>query len=194
MFTDELRCSVWNDIRQRDIRAFSRQLTPAVFAEAAVRAGVKLGHSPLALANLVWLGIAAAIHASKSFACVLTMTLKLLEDQEQWSAKLRKVKKQGKRRARHKRSKHDPRREDPTVVSEAAFSKARQRMPVTFWLELIIVLGEQFAQQHGELHAFCGFAAGPSVRRRRAGGAGPREDADPGPHRVAGLRDRLRRP
>ena len=60
MFTDELRCNVWNDIRQRDIRAFSRQLTPAVLAQAAARAGVKLGKSPLGLVNLVWLGIVAA--------------------------------------------------------------------------------------------------------------------------------------
>jgi hypothetical protein len=157
MFTDEHRCNVWNEIRQRDIRAFARQLTPAVLADAALRTGVKLGRSPLSLANLVWLGIAAAIHGTQSFACILTMTLRLLEDQEHSAARLGKVRKQGKHRFRQKRSKHDPRRDDPTVVSEAAFAKARQRMPMTFWLELIIVLGERFEEQHAGLHDFRGF-------------------------------------
>ena len=157
MFTDELRCNVWNDIRQRDIRAFSRQLTPAVLAEAALRAGVKLGKSPLGLANLVWLGIVSAIHGTQSFACILTTTLKLLEDQEQSAANLRRANRQGKQRSRKKRSKHDPRRDDPTVVSEAAFAKARQRMPMTFWLELIIVLGEHFEKQRGPEQHFRGF-------------------------------------
>ena len=157
MFTDELRCNVWNDIRQLDIRAFSKQLTPAVLAKAALRAGVKLGRSPLGLANLAWLGVVAAIHGAESFASILTMTLKLLEDQEQSAAELRKVRKQGKQRSRRKRSKHDPRRADPTVISEAAFAKARQRMPMTFWIELIIALGEQFEERHGPMHYFRGF-------------------------------------
>ena len=30
-------------------------------------------------------------------------------------------------------------------------------MPVTFWIELIIVLGEEFEQQHGDMHYFRGF-------------------------------------
>ena len=157
MFTDEHRCKVWNDIRQQDMRAFSEQLTPATFAEAALRAGVKLGKSPLGLANLVWLGIAAAFHGTQSFACILTTTLKLLEDQQKSAARLDKVRKQGKRRSKGKRSKHDPRREDPTVISEAAFAKARQRMPITFWIELIIVLGENFEKQHHDLHQFRDF-------------------------------------
>jgi len=157
MFTDELRCNVWNEIRQRDIRAFSKQLTPTVFAKAALRAGVKLGKSPLGLANLVWLGVLAAIRGSLSFACVLTTTLKLLEDQQQSANELHKLKKEGKRRFQGKRSKHDPRREDPTEISEAAFAKARQRMPMTFWVELIIALGEQFEEQHGAMHYFRDF-------------------------------------
>jgi len=160
LFTDELRCNVWNGIRQQDIRAFSKQLTPTLFAKAALRAGVKLGKSPLALANLAWLGVSAAFHGTLSFACVLTTTLKLLEDQKQSAAKLDKARKRGKRRSkrkRRKRSKHDPRRDDPTVVSEAAFAKARQRMPLSFWIELIIALGEDFEEQHGERHCFRGF-------------------------------------
>jgi hypothetical protein len=158
MFTDEHRCNVWNEIRQRDVQAFSRQLTPAVFAKAALRAGVKLGRGPLNLANLAWLGIVAAIHGTQSFAGILTTTLKLLEDQQQWATTLRKAKKQGQPRSRKKkRSKHDPRRNDLTVVSEAAFAKARQRMPMTFWIELIVVLGEHFEEQHGAGQYFRGF-------------------------------------
>jgi hypothetical protein len=157
MFTDELRCNVWNEIRQQDIRAFSKQLTPATFGKAALRAGVKLGKSPLGLANLVWLGIAAAFHGKESFACILTTTLKLLEDQQQSAASLEKARKQGRRRSKRKRSKHDPRRDDPTVISEPAFATARQRMPMAFWIELIIALGEDFEEQHGDLHRFRGF-------------------------------------
>ena len=157
MFTDELRFNVWNDIRQRDIRAFSKQLTPSVFAKAALRAGVKLGKCPLGLANMVWLGIVSAIQGAQSFGCILTTTLKLLEDQKESATGLGKAKNLGKKRSPGKRSKHDPRRDDPTVVSEAAFAKARQRMPINFWMELIIVLGEQFEEQHPSLHDFCGF-------------------------------------
>jgi len=157
MFTDELRCNVWNEIRQQDIRAFSKQLTPATLAKAALRAGVKLGKSPLGLANLVWLGIAAAFHGAESFAGILTTTLKLLEDQQQSAARLDKARKQGKRRSKGKRSKHDPRRDDPTVISEAAFAKARQRMPMAFWVELIVALGQEFEEQHGSMHCFRGF-------------------------------------
>jgi hypothetical protein len=82
MFTDEHRCEVWHDIRQQDIRAFSKQLTPGVLAEAAKRTGVVLVKSPLCLVNLVWLGLSAAMHATDSFATVLTVTLRLLEDQQ----------------------------------------------------------------------------------------------------------------
>jgi hypothetical protein len=72
----------------------------------------------------------------RSFAYVLATTLKLLEDQQDFaSTKLGKAKKADKRR-RRKRNKHDPRRNDPTEVTEEAFTKARQRMPLSFWLAL----------------------------------------------------------
>jgi hypothetical protein len=157
MFTDELRCNVWDEIRQRDIRAFSKQLTPALLAKAAMRAGLKLVKCPLSLGNLVWLGVAGAIHGAESFASILTMTLKLLEDQRLSAAELRKLKKQNRRRLPRNRSKHDPRCSDPTMVSEAAFAKARQRMPMNFWFELIILLGEEFERQHGPMNHFRGF-------------------------------------
>jgi hypothetical protein len=81
MFRDEHRCEVWETIRQQDIRAFSTKVTPAVIAEAAVRTGVELVTSPLCLGNLVWLGIATALHVGRNFASILTMTMQLLEDQ-----------------------------------------------------------------------------------------------------------------
>lgn len=158
MFTDEHRCDIWDEIRQHDLRAFSKELTPAVLAETAARAAVRVGSSPLHVFNLVWLGIAAAMHAKESFACVLTMTLKLLEDQESFAkSKIGKARAKGRKKRGGKRSKHDPRRNDPTEVTEEAFAKARQRMPLEFWLHLIIVLGERFERAHGDLHMFRGF-------------------------------------
>jgi hypothetical protein len=157
MFKDEHRYDVWNEIGQHDIRAFSRHLTPAVLAEAAKCSGLNLVKSPLCLVNLVWLGIAAALHNTKSFACVLTATLRLLQDHEGFAnTKLGKAQKSGKRR-RSKLSKHDPRRNDPTEVTEEAFAKARQRMPLSFWLTLIVLLSKQFERDHGERLRFRDF-------------------------------------
>lgn len=84
MFTDERRCNVWNRIRQQDLRVFGKILTPALMKEAAQAAGVKLGSSPLNQANLVWLGIAAALYTAKNFADILVLTFKLLEDADLW--------------------------------------------------------------------------------------------------------------
>jgi len=158
MFTDERRNKVWNEFRQRDIRVFSRQLTPGVFAEAAARCGLRVVKSPLCLVHLVWLGIAAAWHVTESFASVLTLTLKLLEDQQQFrQSKLGRAKRNGRRKKSARRSKHDPRRDDPTEITEEAFVQARQRMPLQFWLTLIIILGERFEAEHGPRHRFRGF-------------------------------------
>jgi len=158
MFKDEQRYEVWSEIRQHDLRAFSKLLTPEAFAEAALRARISVVQSPLYVINLVWLGISAAMHATDSFACVLTMTLKLLEDQQGFAqSKVGRAQKQGHRKKCAGRSKHDPRRDDPTEVTEEAFAKARQRMPLEFWMQLIILLGERFEAQHGARHRFRGF-------------------------------------
>ncbi|MGI6417377.1 MAG: hypothetical protein ACOX1P_17080 [Thermoguttaceae bacterium] len=119
MFTDELRAEVWEDICQRDVRALAGKITPAVLAEAAKRTGVVLVKSPLCLGNLVWLGIACALHMSLDFACILTMTVKLLEDQQAfYSSELGKARRNGQRQERgkagktgkgkHGKSKHCP--------------------------------------------------------------------------------------
>lgn len=165
MFTDELRDKIWNEIRQHDVRAFAKQLTPEVFAEAASRADVKVGRSALNLVNLVWLGIAKAIHHSGTFAFVLTSTLKLLEDRESfYSTPLGKQKKKSKRTKQQdkngkgdKKSKHHPYRNDPTEVTEEAFAQARQRMPMAFWAALIVILAERFQQDHSQHCHFRGF-------------------------------------
>lgn len=168
MFTDERRCDVWEEIRQHGIRSFASKVSPAVIAETARRTGVDLVKSPLFVGNLVWLGIASALHRTSDFATVLTMTLKLLEDQQGfYSTKLGKARRNGQRRKQKKadkggkkkpgKSKHHPKRDDPTVVSEEAFVKARLRMPLSFWINLICILGEQFQEQHQSLLKFHGF-------------------------------------
>jgi hypothetical protein len=166
VFKDELRDTVWNEIRQHDLRAFSKQLTAAVLTEAAQRAQVRIGKSALNLVNLVWLGIASAMHQSASFAFVLTTTLKLLEDQENfYGTPLGKEKRKAQQRAARKRkagkrghkSKHHPHGNDPTQVSEEAFAQARQRMPLGFWIALLTVLAERFQQDHSQHLSFRGF-------------------------------------
>lgn len=165
MFKDEFRDKVWNDIRQHDVRAFGKQLTPEVFTEAADLANVRLGRSALNLVNLVWLAVAKAIHHSQNFAFVLTTTLKLLEDQEGfYSTPLGKHKKKaqaanqrGKKGQRGKRSRHHPYANDPTQVSEEAFVQARQRMPLSFWMALLTVLAKRFQQDHPQHLDFKGF-------------------------------------
>jgi hypothetical protein len=178
MFTDEQRCIVWDQIRQRDFRAFAKRLTPKLLAEAAKRAGLAVGRSPLNVVNLVWLGLAAAVHSSQNFATVLIVALKLLRDMPGWEdSALRQGSrsrtngrggagsKRGRKRGSHdrsscgkrrrtgrsaRRSVHDPRRGDPTQVSEEAFTQARHRMPLGFWFSLLTLLVERFEADHAE--------------------------------------------
>jgi hypothetical protein len=159
MFRDEHRVTVWNEIRQHDLRAFSGFLDAATVREAATRAGRTLGHGPLHLGNLVWLSLASALHTTKSFADVLVLTLKLLSDLQGFAATpLGKAQQRGRtRRKSPQRSKHDPRRADPTVVSEEAFVKARQRVPLAFWLTLLLVLAERFQSRHASCVRWKGF-------------------------------------
>lgn len=159
MFTDERRSAVYNQIRQQDSRWLSRYLTPTVFLEAARRTGRSIVQSPLNLVNLVWLGVLAAVHAADSFCTVLTITLKLLEDHEHFGhcfAKKLRQRQPNQPKAR-RRSKHDPRGDDPTAVTEEAWAKARRIMPLEFWLQLIVILGEQFQARHAARHRFGGF-------------------------------------
>lgn len=162
MFKDERRDKVWSEIRQHGLRAFAGQLTPKVFAEAAEAAGVRIGVSALNLASLVWLGIGKAMYHANSFAFVLTMTLKLLEDQEGFSStplgkQKKKAQKRKKKRKGGRKSKHHPHPSDPTEVTEEAFAQARQRMPLAFWVALVTILAQQFETDHSQYLNFKGF-------------------------------------
>jgi hypothetical protein len=159
MFRDEHKATVWNEVRQQDIRAFAKWLTPEVFILAAVQAKLQavkyFGENPLCLVNLIWLGLAAALDMGANFSQVLIRTLKLLQDHECFRHASGKQKRR-KKPLPEKRKKHDPRTESDTV-SEEAFAKARKRMPSSFWFELIWVLVEQFEREHGNLVRQHGF-------------------------------------
>ena len=102
MFKDERRCNTWNDIRQHDLRAFGKLLTPETFGEAGQRAGLRIGHSALHLGNMVWLALVSALHTMRSFSDILGLTLKLLEDSPAWSSTdLAAVRKRSRRTRRH---------------------------------------------------------------------------------------------
>lgn len=159
MFTDEHRRSVWDQIRQHDLRAFAKLLPAELLTTAAVNAGISIGKGPLYVVNLAWLALAAALHPSRSFSDVLTHTVKLLSDTEGFaSTPLGKERHNAKRRkGSQQRSKHDPRREDSTVVSEEAFTKARRVLSLDFWRALFTLLGERFEAAHGKCIRWKGF-------------------------------------
>jgi hypothetical protein len=150
MFTDAPRAQVRDALEQRGVRAFTRFLRPTVFAEAAHKAGCRIVSCPLNLVNLVWLGLAASLDTTQSFAAVLTVTLRILADApcspSQTHVPL--ASHRASRRAAASRSKHDPRRNDPTTVTEEAFVQARHRMPLGFWLALTSLLADRFVRQH----------------------------------------------
>lgn len=155
MFMDELRNKVWDEIRQHDLRAFSRFLPDDVFVEAANLAGVKLGQSALSLRQMVWLGIAGAMHISKNFSGILQSTLKVLQDVFDWdptasSKSSCKPPKLGRGKP-PKKSKHNPHGTSATSISEEAFVQARQRMPLKFWAMLLLLLGQRFQDRHAAL-------------------------------------------
>jgi hypothetical protein len=164
MFTDRLRSPVWDQVQSRGVRAFTEFLTPDVFAEAARLAGRRIISSPLSLVNLVWLGLACSLDTTKSFAAVLTATFTILDDAPhppsgrlgRESPPPRPNDRAG-RRAVERRSKHDPRRSDPTKVTEEAFVQARGRMPLDFWVALALVLADRFARDHDAALRWKGF-------------------------------------
>lgn len=143
MFKDEARDSVWEQLRQRGLQAFAKVLTPQAMQAAASAAGVAIGVSPLNACTLTWLGIVGALHTAKSFADVLVITWKLLADAQRPLPQLNRRQ----RRCCKRRSKHDP-RGTSLHVSEEAFVQARQKLPLQFWLCLVVILAEQFQRQH----------------------------------------------
>ena len=146
MFTDDLRCRVWDQVQARSVRAFAPFLTPAVLEQAARDCGRPLRRCPLNWAHLVWLGLSLALDGTRSFASVLTLTFKLLHDADAFVPPA--VPPAPGRAPR--RSKHDPRRTDPTRVSQEAFVQARARMPLAYWVALVVLLADRFAAAHDD--------------------------------------------
>ncbi len=144
MLTDELRNQVWDEVRRCDCRAFQKFLQPQVFAEAAAQAGVGLGASALSKVTLAWLGIAAALHSTRSFSSVLTTTFRLLEDVAGPPPRTTHPR-------RKRASRHAPCPAGRRSVTEEAFVQARRRMPLSFWRALVDVLAARCQQEHGRL-------------------------------------------
>jgi hypothetical protein len=156
VFMDDSRRAVQDEIQQQGVKAFARFLTGDLMAEAAGCVGLTLRRVPLHLGNLAWLGIACALHQTKSFADVLVLTLKILGDHEGFSSTPVGRIEAGDRRTKSspkgkgKRSKYNPHGSRRTSVSEEAFVQARQRMPWAFWVALVTLLADRFAAQRAK--------------------------------------------
>jgi len=150
MFKDEHRGKVWEELGQRDLQAFRRLLGRQQLVEAAKRAGVAVRRSPLSVVTLTWLSISAALHTTKNFADVLSLTLKLLSDMPGWSeSSLRRpCAKRRKKSGKRGRQRHDPRSVSLGSISEEAFVQARRLLPISLWVNLLMVLSEQFEARH----------------------------------------------
>jgi hypothetical protein len=164
MFRDPARTEVFDQLRTHDLRVFAKQLTVAALLEAARRAGLRLWSCPLNCINLAWLALSAAWRQGENFASILTVTLKLLQDQEHFAASAFGRALDRKRRSRGAAAKpsappgkHRPYGPDPARVTEEAFAKARRRLPEAFWVELLFVLVERFEAEHGSRLRLRGF-------------------------------------
>lgn len=149
MLRDELRSEVWNEVRKLDCRAFQSFLQPQIFVEASGASGVELGASALSKVTLVWLGIASALHSTRSFASVLTSTFRLLQELGEPSVRAKPP--SGARQGRKRPSRHTPCPAGKTDVTEEAFVQARRRMPLPFWRSLIGLLADRCQQEHPKL-------------------------------------------
>jgi len=159
MFTDRTRSCVSCQVREKDLQAFKDLLTPGLILQATVRTGLKVVASPLAIPNLTWLAICAACFPLLSFASLFAAVLRILEDQPTFDkSDLGKKRRRARTKAKQRRSKHSPHRDDPTAPpTEEAFVQARQRLPAEFWFNLLSVLAEEFQRRHGASLRFRGF-------------------------------------
>ncbi len=151
MFTDEKRACVSDELRRQDNKLFAHILTPDLFFQAARLCHLSIVRAPLNLINLVWLALSAARYPEESFASLLGLPLKALQDNEGFPASDLHTFLDRAKRPRCRRAKHDPRGGAPGCVSAQAFSQARQRMPPEFWVALFILLGEQFERLYGDV-------------------------------------------
>jgi hypothetical protein len=150
--TDANKTTLWDELRQSDWKAFQRFLHAGIWTEAAQCACAKLGTGPLHLGNLVLFALGSAWFRTKSFADVLVVVLKLMQDTAAWpESPLADLQRRGRQKAkRQKRNKHDPRGQDPTRLSEEAFVQARRKMPWSFWTAVLLILTRNFEAAHGE--------------------------------------------
>jgi hypothetical protein len=157
MFTDKKRAEALDEIRRHDQAIFDHILTPELFLQAARLCGLPLVLSPLNLVHLVWLAVSAARNPKQCFADLLSLSLKTLQDHESFAASplaelLKACGPPG-----HQASRHDPRKGAGAPVSEAAFSKARQRLPSEFWVALFVLLSERFLALYPQVVRWRGF-------------------------------------
>ena len=151
MYTDKERAATHDELLRRDLALFGHILTPALFLQAARLSALSLIRSPLNLINLVWLALSAARNPGLGFADLLGLSRKTLQDHEHQPRSLLARLLGAADRPRKRQSRHDPRKGPGQTVSEAAFAKARQRMPNEFWLAIFLLLAEQFQRLHAEL-------------------------------------------
>ena len=148
MSSQDIRRRIWDQLRQKDLRAFAALLPAAVVLEAAGRAAVPIGSGVLNVLNLAWLALAGALHTFETFKDVLDHTLKLVEDGPHYRGSTTERARRATQPAGARR-RHDPRPKGPGTVSEEAFTQARQLLPWGFWVALILLLTERFEARHG---------------------------------------------
>lgn len=150
MFKDDTRSAFTRQLQQSDWHAFSQILTPTLIAQAASQCTLEIVASPLAIPSLVWLAVAAAWLVATPFADMFRLTQQVLQDQNGYANSAAKKRRRGK-------SKHSPKPRDITQLpSEEAFVKARKRLPFEFWLALVSLLSDAFAQKYAQQVTFRG--------------------------------------
>ena len=154
MYKDVARHRVTEQIRRQDLVHFASLITVERIAQAAAATGLAIIKSPLSLPYLVWLALGLALSPTTNFSHILTAILQALEDHASFpSTPVGKARRgsQRKRRQCSSRSRHSPQKNDPTTPpSEEAFVQARQRVPLVFWQNLMVLLADAFHQEHQE--------------------------------------------
>ena len=148
MSPQDIRRHVWDQLRQKDFRAFDALMPAEVVLQAARIALVPAGAGALHVVNLAWLAVASALHTLENFQAVLDHTLKLVEDGPHYHGSAPERARRAAPPAGPRR-RHDPRPKDPATISEEAFAQARQLLPWGFWTALIVLLTERFEEDVG---------------------------------------------
>lgn len=149
MSSQDIRRLIWDQLRQKDLRAFSALLPAELVLRAARLAVVPAGKGVLDVVTMVWLALAGALHTLADFTDVLDRTIKLLEDGPHYHGSTTDRARRSPAPAGPRR-RHDPRPKDPGRVSEEAFTQARQLLPWGFWAALILLLTERFEARYGD--------------------------------------------